>query len=82
MGVANSLPVNENAVDLISSFVGRPWSVVGTSNGGAYDIANMDDVSESTISILHQGKYHEGFINRVLYAESLAYPNRKSGRLL
>ena len=73
MGIANVLPVNDSAIDIIHSFVGRPWSIAGTS-GTETDIANMADVSHSTITLLHQGIYEIEFLHEILYEGSLEYP--------
>ena len=56
MGVATALSLPDESVDIVSSFVGRPWSLAGSCGSCGDDIANMDDVSDEMIAILTQGR--------------------------
>ena len=53
MRAANVMSLQENAVDIISAFVG---SDAGATCAG--DVANMENVSEETITFLTTGGYN------------------------
>ena len=62
MGIAKTLPLLQDEVDVISSFLRRSYSVVGSCGSGT-DIANMEDVSEEMIAELTKGpRYNPNFI--------------------
>ena len=61
MGIANTLPLLDSEINLISSYVGSPWSVVGSCANGT-DIANMEDVSDDMIFIMTHGRYDTRYL--------------------
>lgn len=59
MGIARCLPAG--VADNVVSYAGQPWSEAGSCASGS-SIANLDDVSEDTITALTQGAYDNKFI--------------------
>ena len=57
--------MSENAIDLISCFLGRPWSVGTTYDVEANDIAVIADVED------YVGMTSGHYLNSVLYKGSL-----------
>lgn len=74
MGIASVLPVPDNTINIIESFVFRSQSLVGHCGSGGSDIANLADVGDHTIALLHDGNYNSHNLNSLLYIESLEFP--------